>query len=691
MSYRNSHGTIIPQSRFDPKLAASSLDKAIKDGDDGKKQIRGILTSINNQQRQKVREQYQELYGKDLVEELKKEYSGDFEHVILALMEPPIKFDAIHLHRAIKGVGTTETVLIDILCTRSSQDLEKIKNAYSLLFGKSLEDDVIGDTSGDFQQLLVGLLECTRDQSDGVDVNAAREDAKRMLGNKLENLKPDKEAFKFAFTSENYQQLEALFDEYQLLSGHSIQKGIEEVFTGDARKAYLAIVDAIHDTPKYFARRLHDSMRGLGTDDLELIGIVVSRSEIDLAEIKVKFERKYHKPLVEFIKSDCSEAYSETLITIVNGNRQVVHLYDIPNEYTCPQFDNSSLHNDDANAVIECQAQRTKLLLMTETTTMSGQSKCRGTVTAQVNFSAQETAAALEKAMKGWGCDKQAVLKEITRINNAQRQLVRDFYKRIYEKDLIDELKRELSGDFENIIIGLMEIPIKYDAIQLYQAMKGLGTRESTLIDIICTRTDPEKQALKKVYEEEFGRSLEADVIDDTSGEFQHLLVSLLQCHRDKSAKVNERIVTEDALLLMGSRKNNIKPDISTFNCAFSSQSFKQLRKLFDQYKLFTDETIQDCIRKTFSGDAKAAYLAVADCIENRPKYFARRLCESMKGIGTSDCDLIYIIVSRSEIDLANIKEEFDATYENTLIEWIKSDCSGAYRDALIAIVNGNS
>uniref|UniRef100_A0A914S1K7 Annexin n=1 Tax=Parascaris equorum TaxID=6256 RepID=A0A914S1K7_PAREQ len=140
------------------------------------------------------------------------------------------------------GVGTKETVLIDILCTRSSQDLEKIKNAYSLLFGKSLEDDVIGDTSGDFQQLLVGLLECTRDQSDGVDVNAAREDAKRMLGNKLENLIPDKEAFKFAFT--------------------------------------------------------------------------ISRSEIDLAEIKVKFEAKYHKSLVEFIKSDCSEAYSETLITV---------------------------------------------------------------------------------------------------------------------------------------------------------------------------------------------------------------------------------------------------------------------------------------------------------------------------------------------------------------------------------------
>ncbi|VDK60587.1 unnamed protein product [Anisakis simplex] len=49
-----------------------------------------------------VREQYQTTYGKDLIQELKKELSGDFEQVIVALMEPPATFDASHLRYSMK-------------------------------------------------------------------------------------------------------------------------------------------------------------------------------------------------------------------------------------------------------------------------------------------------------------------------------------------------------------------------------------------------------------------------------------------------------------------------------------------------------------------------------------------------------------------------------------------------------------
>ncbi|VDO66690.1 unnamed protein product [Onchocerca flexuosa] len=59
-------------------------------------------------------------------------------------------------------------------------------------------------------------------------------------------------------------------------------------------------------------------------------------------------------------------------------------------------------------------------------------------------------------------------------------------------------------------------------------------------------------------------------------------------------------------------------------------------------------------------------------------------------GLGTDDEHLIRIIVSRSEIDLALIREEFERMYKKPLIEWIKSDCSGPYRDALVVIVKGN-
>lgn len=60
------------------------------------------------------------------------------------------------------------------------------------------------------------------------------------------------------------------------------------------------------------------------------------------------------------------------------------------------------------------------------------------------------------------------------------------------------------------------------------------------------------------------------------------------------------------------------------------------------------------------------------DCVRSPPKYFAISLFNAMKGIGTDNLALMRIIVSRSEIDLNDIKREFERIYGQTLLSAVK-------------------
>uniref|UniRef100_A0A3B5KP60 Annexin n=1 Tax=Xiphophorus couchianus TaxID=32473 RepID=A0A3B5KP60_9TELE len=158
----------------------------------------------------------------------------------------------------------------------------------------------------------------------------------------------------------------------------------------------------------------------------------------------------------------------------------------------------------------------------------------RGTVKASTNFKASADAEVLQKAMKGLGTDEDAILQLLTARSNAQRQEIKAAYKTLFGKDLVDDLKGELGGKFETLVVALMTPPLTYDVTCLRNAIKGAGTDEKVLVEILSSRTKEllgwkQIKVVVFVFPSEYDDDLEEDVCGDTSGHFKRLLVILLQ------------------------------------------------------------------------------------------------------------------------------------------------------------------
>ena len=112
----------------------------------------------------------------------------------------------------------------------------------------------------------------------------------------------------------------------------------------------------------------------------------------------------------------------------------------------------------------------------------------------------EKDAEALRKAMKAVGTDEAAIIKIIANRNNAQKQKIKVAYKNAFGRDLVTGLKSKLHGNFEDACLALFETPIDYDVLELRNAMKGVGTDEDTLIEIIVSRPTPILKMIKAAY-----------------------------------------------------------------------------------------------------------------------------------------------------------------------------------------------
>ncbi|XP_034508252.1 annexin A4-like, partial [Ailuropoda melanoleuca] len=254
---------------------------------------------------------------------------------------------------------------------------------------------------------------------------------------------------------------------------------------------------------------------------------------------------------------------------------------------------------------------------------------------------------------------------------------------------LEEDLKSELTGKFEKVIVGLLMPLAQYDAQELKYAMKGAGTDEGCLIEILASRSPEEIRLINATYRHKYGKSLEDDICSDTSMMFQRVLVSLSAGGRDTGSNVDDALAKKDAQDLYEAGEKKWGTDEVKFLSILCTRNRKHLLKVFEEYKKISKKDIEASIKSEMSGNLEDALLAVVMCIKNRPAYFAERLYKSMKGLGTDDDTLIRVMVSRCEVDMLEIRSQFKKMYGKSLHSFIKGDTSGDYRKILLKLCGG--
>lgn len=290
-------------------------------------------------------------------------------------------------------------------------------------------------------------------------------------------------------------------------------------------------------------------------------------------------------------------------------------------------------------------------------------------------------------------------------------------YKEIHSRDLVDDIKSDTSFNFKNTLVAMATDRNVLDARLVKEAVKGIGTNESKINQILCVRTPKEIKEMCAVYEKEFKTTALKDIQDDTSGNLKLLYETLLTTER--TTPPDSQIDT-DVMSLYKAGEAKWGTNESTFINIFAGYTHDYIMKLDKAYQAqHKGHTLRWVVKDEFSGCLRDALLVLVTPVG---EYWAGVLRKAMDRLGTDDSVLIRVLVSQrhvpgrfrqiddawnaaNKLKEANAKAKRPETGRNPnagaakaakkpkvpkpskpLKQWIIDETSGDYKNALVGI-----
>lgn len=275
-------------------------------------------------------------------------------------------------------------------------------------------------------------------------------------------------------------------------------------------------------------------------------------------------------------------------------------------------------------------------------------------------------------------------------LNHSNEQLVklRTDYQPKFSRDFLKDLESNFSGDFLNVMIGLYKTPVEYDADLLYQAMKGLGSDKDIISEVLSFRTPERINEIKIKFQEKYGKDLVEEIKSETSGDYQKIVLRLLEGNRNINSSPNLENCTKIAKEIYEAGEGKLGTNEDIFINYITSLSKEELLYVCKEYHRNYKKLMLDVIDNEFSSNVKDILKFILYSIFSPSEFFAIQVHNSVVGLGTSDSKLIRTIISRADVDMKKIKKYYKKLYSKDMIEEVKDDISGSYQKIIEGLIN---
>ncbi|KAJ7949330.1 Annexin-like protein [Quillaja saponaria] len=258
-----------------------------------------------------------ERWNDERVRLLKHEFMRFKNAVVLWAMHPWER-DARLIKEALKkGAKRHEAygVIVEIACTRSSEELLGARRAYHSLFDHSIEEDVASYIHGNDRKLLVALVSAYRYEGSKLKDDTAKSEAKTLAG-AIKNadkklIVEDDEVIRILSTRSKH-HLKSVYKHYKEISGKHLDEDITDLRLKET-------VQCLCTPHTYFAKLLDATLKIEVDKNTKKAPtrVIVTRADVDMKEIKNEYHKLFGGSLSNKIEEVANGNYKDFLLTLI--------------------------------------------------------------------------------------------------------------------------------------------------------------------------------------------------------------------------------------------------------------------------------------------------------------------------------------------------------------------------------------